>query len=60
MESPDRIKHVIDTLQSSETITEWESNFVDSIARQFERNGELSEKQVEVLEDILKRDTLRK
>jgi len=32
--------------------TEWEMEFVDSIARQFEARGDLSQKQTEILERI--------
>lgn len=51
------IKLFIDTIMkqwqnSTKELTEWEHNFIESIYDQFERKGNLSDKQCEILERI--------
>ena len=36
----------------TEKLTEWEGEFLDSVTEQFDSRGDLSEKQVEILERI--------
>lgn len=49
--NPALIQHYIDTL-SDMSLTDWESNFVDSVATQFEARGSLSPKQIATLRRI--------
>jgi hypothetical protein len=51
MSDPKRIKWVIECLQG-ETLSGWEQSFVDSVQRQFESKGTLSEAQCAKLEEI--------
>lgn len=37
---------------SNSIMTKWESDFVDSVAEQFEKRGKVSEKQEETLKNI--------
>jgi hypothetical protein len=51
------IKRMIDYLiknleRGSRDLTEWESDFVNSIYEQFEERGDLSSKQCEILERL--------
>ena len=41
------IKHI-----DADSLTDWETDFLISIERYFERNGDLTEKQEEILERI--------
>lgn len=42
----------IEACLSSDKLTEWEDNFVNSIKQQLEKKGSLSVKQAEILERI--------
>jgi hypothetical protein len=46
------ISYMIDGLLRSSIDNEWESNFVNSVADQFEKKQNLSDKQCEILERI--------
>ena len=47
------IDHMIVTLQNpSDDLTEWEENFYSSIKIQFQKKGDLSNKQIDILERI--------
>ena len=47
------IKHWIDTIQTEgRNLTKWETDFIESLADQFEGRGSVSEKQQEILERI--------
>ena len=55
-----RIDWLLENLLDSETLTEWEDDFVNSVAGQYERKGTLSQGQVEKLEEIYRKDNVRK
>jgi hypothetical protein len=55
-----RIDHVLGQLVSSDTLTEWEYNFVQSISKQFEDSKDLSDRQIEVMEKIYRDDQVRR
>lgn len=44
--------HWIEVCQASDRLTEWESDFIDSIFDQLQRKGELTPKQAQTLERI--------
>lgn len=51
--SPDNISRFIEALeQPKKTLTRWEEDFLVSIRDQFDRTGELSERQFEILEKL--------
>lgn len=54
-----RIDWLLDNLQDSETLTEWEFGFVESVAGQYERLGTLSSPQIDRLEEIYREDNVR-
>lgn len=55
-----RIDWLLQNLWESETLTEWESEtFLPSVSEQYERNGTLSERQIELLEKIYREDNVR-
>jgi len=54
-----REEHLLDELSDSETLTEWECEFVDSVFQQYEKKGSLSQKQIDILEKIYKEDATR-
>ena len=45
------LEHV-DGYFNDSRITEWERNFIESISEQFDNHGDVSDKQVEILERI--------
>jgi hypothetical protein len=49
--NPAIIQHYLDSI-SAASLTEWEKNFVDSVADQFDRKGALSPKQTATLRKI--------
>lgn len=51
---------LFDYFLSSNTLTEWEDNFVDSCGEQYDRKKELSPRQMEILEDIKRKDVVRR
>lgn len=56
----DRIKHILTLLPDEDeyefaAFTDFEQQFVPSVKRQFETRGTLSERQVEILEQIYER-----
>jgi len=52
----DLVKHMIDALESGSgrELSNWEEGFLSSVSDQFQRRGELSERQVETLKKIYK------
>lgn len=53
MEKTELIKHMLHELESpSKVLTNWEESFIESVSDQFTRKGSLSDKQVEILEQI--------
>ena len=48
---------MIDGLLECDKLSSWESGFVESVAEQFERKGELSDKQCETLNRIYEERT---
>ncbi len=54
-----RIDWLLENLLDSETLTEWEDDFVNSVAGQYERKGTLSPGQVERLEEVYRKDNVR-
>lgn len=52
--SQDLLQGWIDSIlaEASDDLTEWESNFIDSLQGQLTRKGSLSERQEEILERI--------
>jgi hypothetical protein len=47
------IQQMLHALESPhKDLTEWEENFLESIAKQFDRSGSLSDKQFEILDRI--------
>lgn len=47
------IKHWIDTVKAEgRNLTKWETDFIESLADQFDARGSVSEKQQEILERI--------
>ena len=52
-QTPDTISHFLKSLERpSRSLKPWELSFLASIGDQFERNGRLSDKQFEKLEQI--------
>lgn len=53
-QTPDLTRHMLAELGRNlvRELTEWEEDFVSSIRKQFERKGELSPRQFEILEQI--------
>ena len=52
-QTPEVIKHFLSELENPvKRLTNWELGFLESISDQFERSGNLSEKQFECLERI--------
>ena len=53
-QSIDIYKAWIDTIfdESSDSLTDWETNFVESINNQLDNNKQLTERQAEILERI--------
>lgn len=53
MNRQQKIAHFIRTLhESGSDLTDWEKDFLSSIARQFNAKGDLSDKQLEILDRI--------
>lgn len=53
MQNDKPIELWINTIQvKGRGLTEWEENFVESVSRQFDKKGTLSDKQIEILERI--------
>ena len=49
----DQLKHMFDKIQDEgRDLTEWEENFIESCIRQFKAKGELSEKQIAIVDRI--------
>ena len=46
------LKKLIEELNSLESLNDWERGFLESVTNQFNRNGNLSDKQVETLDKI--------
>lgn len=46
------LDEISEDLSEWDNVTEWESDFMDSIREQWERRGTLTPKQIERLEDI--------
>lgn len=42
----------VDDYFDDSLVTDWERNFIESISEQFDNRGDLSDKQVEILERI--------
>ena len=56
-----RIDWLLENLQESETLTEWESEtFLPSVVKQYERSGTLSQPQIDKLEEIYRADNVRR
>lgn len=53
--SYERAKWCIDQINSSVDLTEWEEDFMSSVTNQFNKSGQLSDKQMAVIERIYKR-----
>ena len=52
------IEHMITTIQEEgRNLTDWEENFIESIADQFETRGTVSDRQEEILERIYSEKT---
>ncbi|KKN56719.1 hypothetical protein LCGC14_0569480 [marine sediment metagenome] len=51
---PDRIKTIF-LLMEYDELTEWELGFVESVEKQFNANGELTEPQYDKLEEVFER-----
>jgi hypothetical protein len=51
--TPDRLKWIISGLDFSE-LTEWEEGFVEDVEGYFQRKGDLTDRQEEILERIYK------
>ena len=52
-EKQNLVKHMLGELETPKReLTKWEDDFIGSITEQFERQGSLSERQVEILERI--------
>lgn len=54
-----RINWLLENLLESETLTEWETGFVSSVAGQYERKETLSQKQIDTLEEVYRKDNVR-
>jgi len=54
-----RIDWVLSWLQESEKLTDWETDFINSLTEQFEQKGTLSKRQVKVLERIYREEAIR-
>lgn len=46
------IHYMLDAFDDKSNLTDWESNFIDSITQQFDDIGHLSDRQCEILERI--------
>lgn len=56
-----RIDWLLKNLEESDTLTEWESEeFLPSVVEQYERNGTLSQPQIDKLEEIYREDNTRR
>jgi hypothetical protein len=55
-----RIEHLFWSLNDSETLTEEEGKWVNKMSEYYDEYGTLSEKQLNILEDIYKRDNSRR
>lgn len=54
----EQIEKMIDScLQVSRDLTEWEDNFISDLFEQFETLGDITEKQLQILEDIYAKKT---
>ena len=54
MSDNDRIEHIFKFLEYDQ-LTDAQNSLVESFEEQFERRGSLSDRQVEILEDIFER-----
>jgi hypothetical protein len=54
MSDNDRIEHIFQFMEYGE-LTDAQHSLVESFEEQFERRGSLSDRQVEILEDIFER-----
>lgn len=59
MGTKERTIHVIEALGMSDTLTEREDLLVDSVAKYFDDKGMVTEKQMDTLEAILRKDNCR-
>lgn len=59
MGTVERIRHVIMALNMSETITEREDIFLGSVSKYFDEHEMITDRQLEVLEEILREDNQR-
>jgi len=50
----ERIAHIFRYLEY-DSLTEWEDDFILSVSEQYERKGSLTERQLEVLENIFRK-----
>lgn len=58
MNREDKIRHYFETLHASGfDLTDWEKSFLSSTARQFNSKGDLSDRQLEILERIYSEKT---
>lgn len=48
-----RLKHIFAYIEY-DNLTDWEQDFVESVSDQFEENGSLPERQLEILEKIFR------
>jgi hypothetical protein len=55
-----RIDYVLGQLIDSNTLTDWEADFINSISYQFEKNKDLSDEQIEIMEKINRDDAVRR
>ncbi len=46
------ILYMLEGCEDKKNLTDWEKNFIDSIAQQFDDHGRLSDRQCEILEKI--------
>jgi hypothetical protein len=46
------IRRMLEALIDREFLTKWESDFIQSIAEQFDKKGDLSDRQCEILERL--------
>lgn len=48
----DRVARQLESLSVAPNLTDWEENFVQSLTDQIDRTGSLSERQLEILENL--------
>jgi hypothetical protein len=53
------LQQIEDCEKRAERLTDWETNFIDSLRRQVERGRSLSDRQIETLDGVWERITKR-